>query len=199
MASKPKRGMDWPTAWRALVPVYALGAILHAVFPLFAAPIWIIFFLYARMVLDGARLAEDPWRGHGSPRPYLVAFAFAMLLHLASFSLLQSTSSTSVLGSALVGGVAALTCAALFVAATAPPGVRERKAWIRAGAGFEILGALAGPTIILGVVRLSPPDQAVAVLAAPVSLAVLSSAGFLTAMRTAGRAAPAAARKAPRG
>src|SRR3990172_9349256 len=109
MDAQPRRGPDWPTAWRALVPVYGLATVLHAIFSLFAAPIWVIFFFYARTVLDSARLAEDPWQGRGSPRPYLIAFVLALGAHLVAFALLPSTSSGSVLVTAMAGGVAALS------------------------------------------------------------------------------------------
>ena len=197
MDAQPRRGPDWPTAWRALVPVYGLATILHAIFSLFAAPIWVIFFLYARMVLDGARLAEDPWRGRGSPRPYLVAFVIAIAAHIVAFALLPSTSSGSLLATATGGGVAALSLAAIFVAATAPPGARDARGLLRLGASAEILGALSVP-MILFVASLPADVEAVGLVALPVVLAVVSTAAFLIASRPRAAASASVARKAPR-
>lgn len=190
--------MDWPTAWKGMVPVYAVAVISHAFFALFSVPFWVIFLVYAYKVLNAARFAEDPWQGHASPKPYLYVLPAALFADLGAFAVLPFTSSVNALLAAIAGSVAALCLAALFVAGSAPPGVRERRRWVRLGLGSEILAALAAPAILLGLVSLDPATQSWSFVIVPMFFAGLSSVAFLRAGRLGERAAGGVARKAPR-
>lgn len=191
----PRRGLDWPTAWSALVPVYGLAAILHALAPLFAAPVWFIFAFYAWKVLEGARRAEDPWRGRGSPRPYWLSFVVVMIVHLVG-----AASTLGPGGSALFAVATlpiALGLAAWLVAATAPPGVREARGWLRAGVGAELLGALIPAGYVLGNLPATGPLLLVSLIATML-LAAVSVLGFGLASRARSGRAPSVARKVAR-
>lgn len=191
MASSARPDMDWPTAWSALVPVYGLAVLLDAVFAPFAALVWVIFFLYARKVLDGARLAEDPWRGGASPRRYLLPFVAGLVVQVASYAgLTPSPSSASV--SAILGTIVALAAASVFVAASAPPGVREARTWLGIGVGAEILSAVV---FSVAVFMPFPPGQGLLVRLA---LAGTSVAGFVIASHAGAKRTPVVARKAPK-
>ncbi len=192
-----RRGMDWPTAWSALVPIYGLAAILHAILPLFAALVWIIFAVYGVKVLQGARLAEDPWRGRGNPRLYLLTFLLVMAAHLGSAALVLGSSDDRNAATALVTLPLALGLAAWFVARTAPPGVRDETGWLWAGVGSEFLGAVLTPVYVFEGL---PADGSLPLLTSLASLAptVASIAAFLLAARRAARRAPTVARKVPR-
>ncbi len=187
--------MDWVTAWKAGAPVYGLAVILHAVFPLFAVPIWIIFIIYGTKILQGARLAEDPWRGRGSPRSYLFVLPIALLVHVPTAGL-SATGVPEFAATAGVSGVAALASAAIFLAASAPPGVRDNKRWLRVGVGAEVVSALIAPAVVFGVVPLADP-VVIAGSFVQIGLAGLSAVAFLTAGRSA-RHRTETAKKVPR-
>jgi len=191
MAPSAGPGMDWPTAWSALVPVYGLAVLLDAVFAPFAVLVWLIFFLYARKVLDGARLAEDPWRGGAAPRRYLLPFVAGLVVQVASYAgLTPSPSSAAV--SAILGTLVALAAASLFVAASAPPGVREARAWLAIGVGAAVLSA-----VVFSVALFTPfaPGQA---LLMRLGLAGTSVGGFVIASHAGAWRGPVVARKAPK-
>lgn len=180
------------------MPVYALAAILHAVLPLFAALVWIIFAVYGVKVLQGARLAEDPWRGRGSPRLYLFTFALVMAVHLGTGAVSLGLADARAVATALVTLPVALGLAAWFVARTAPPGVRDERALLWLGVGAEVSGGLIPPVYVFGDL---PTSGNVPVLASIGSfvLTVVSVAAFLVASRRGLRHAPAMARKIARG
>jgi len=196
--SAPRRGLDWPSAWSALVPVYALAAVLHAIQPLFAALVWVIFVIYGRKVLDGARLAQDPWRGRGSPRPYLTSLGLALVVHLVSFAVaLGGGGNIGTVVTAVVSLPIVLGLAALFVARTAPPGVRDERAWLRLGFGAEVAGGLIPSAYLFASLPTTGSDPLAASLAA-LGLTVVSIAAFFWAPRAAKRRAPSVARKVAR-
>lgn len=197
MASGTRRGMDWPTAWSALVPVYALAAILHAILPLFAALVWIIFAFYAVKVLQGARLAEDPWRGRGNPRLYLFTFVLIMVVHLGSAAVALGATDVRTAATALVTLPLALGLAAWFVARTAPPGVRDEIGLLWTGVGSEFAGALIAPVYVF---ENLPTGGSLPLLASLASLAltIVSIVAFFLASRRARRREPAVARKVAR-
>ena len=191
MATTPKRAMDWTTAWEALVPVYGLAVVAHAIHPLFSAPLWPIFGYHAYRVLDGARAAVDPWRGRGSPRPYMLTCFATVIVHLATFA-------TSVAGvTSTVSGAIALSTAAIFVRGSAPPQVRGARAAVQLGVVAMVLSSLVAPAAVFGVV---PSEGADALLAfvGQLGLAVVSVAAFLLAGRASRRRAPLVARKVER-
>lgn len=167
--------MDWMTAWRALLPVYALAVGLHALFPLFAVPIWVIFGIYGFKVLASARMAEDPWRGRGSPRAYLVSFVPMLVLNF----LVLLTASPSSLGGLLLYWLSFLLSmglAAGFVAASAPPNVRKERALMRGGVVAELGSAFIASGLAASLLPGGPSD--VALLLGAFGLAVLSFAIF---------------------
>jgi len=196
--SASRRGMDWPSAWSALVPVYGLAAVLHAIQPLFAAVVWVIFLIYGRKVLDGARLAEDPWRGRGSPRPYLTSFGLALTVHLVTFAVALSgggnlgTVVTAVFTMPIVLGLAAL-----FVARTAPPSVRDERLWLRLGLATELAAGLIAPLYLAAALPTTGSGPLVASVGA-LGLTAVSIAAFLWAPRSARMRAPIVARKIAR-
>lgn len=198
MGSASRRGMDWPTAWGAMLPVYGLAILLAAVHPLFAVPIWVIFLVYAFKVLDGARGAVDPWRGRGSPRPYLIAFVAALVVQGTSVATLSPDAGSSLVVSALLSTVVALSLVAYFVAASAPPRVRDERLWLQAGVAAGIASALLLPVATFGPYG-STSQESVVIFLLRLALSVGSLAGFFLALRAAGRRAPAVARKVPRG
>jgi len=198
MATAPPRRMDWPTAWRAMVPVYGLALVLHAFFPLFAAPLWLIFLYYAYKVLDSARVAESPWSGRGSPRPYFYTFPVLLLANLIAFALIPQDPTGRMALTAAVSGIAALALVAMFVAWSAPPGVRDRKALIRLGLVLGLGTALLGPAIVFGIIDLSAGAQAIAFAFGPTGLAFASGVAFVLAGRGAPRAPAEPARRRPR-
>ena len=196
MASGKRREMDWTTAWSAMVPVYGLAILFAAVHPLFAVPIWVIFLVYAFKVLGGARAADDPWRGRGSPRPYLFTFVASLVVQWTSVAALSPDAGSSLVVSALVGTVVALSLAAYFVAASAPPRVRDERLWLRAGVAAGIASALLLPAAEFGSYG-STPQESLVVLLLRLALSVGSLAGFLLASRAVGRRVPAVAHKVP--
>lgn len=197
MASASRRGMDWPTAWRALVPVYGLAAVLHSLFPAFAVPAWAIFMIYGFKVLDGARGVRDPWAGRMSPRIYLIVFLPLLVLHLFAFTVLvQSPSFAPALIFAITLPLS-MGAAAAFVAASGPPSVRAQTALVRTGFLSEIGSALANPLVLGGILPFGPSDPFLWG-GISVALAVVSLAAFLLADRTARRTTTIVARKARR-
>lgn len=191
MATTPKRAMDWTTAWEALVPVYGLAVVAHAIHPLFSAPLWLIFGYHAYRVLDGARAAADPWRGRGSPRPYMLTCFATVIVHLATFA----TSVASV--TSAVSGAIALSTAAIFVRGSAPPQVRGVLAAALFGVVAMVLSSLVAPAFAFDAL---PREGAGALLAfvGQLGLAVASVAAFLLAGRASRRRAPVVARKVAR-
>ncbi len=195
MASSSRRGMDWPTAWSGIVPVYGFAILLDAVYPLFAVPIWIIFLIYAIKVINGARAAEDPWRGRASPRRYLLPFVAGIIVQDLSLATLAAGGLSGVI-SAMLGTLVALGAAAWFVAASAPPRIRDERRWLWLGAGSEILSALVLPATLVG--SLSAAFDSPAIFLTRLLLAAISLAGFLLASHFASRQTPAVARKVAR-
>lgn len=198
MSTAPPRRMDWHTAWRAMVPVYGLALVLHAFFPLFAAPLWLIFLYYAYKVLDTARVAESPWSGRGSPRPYFYTSSVLLLANLIAFALIPQDPSGRMSLTAAVSGIAALALVAMFVAWSAPPGVRDRKGLIRLGLALSLGSAFLGPAIVFGVLALSGGAQAIAFTFGPTGLAFASGLVFVLAGRGSPRAPAKPARRRPR-
>lgn len=189
--------MDWVSAWAAAVPVYGFAVIVHAIFPPFAVPVWVIFYVYARKILDGARMAEDPWRGRGSPRPYLTSWSLAIVFHYSSYVVSTLGGSASAAVTAVFAHVAALLLAPLFMASAAPPAIRDAKAWTRLAVGAEFLASLAAPAVLFDIGLVEGPAAAI-VYFGQVALAGLSVAAFEAARRRTSRRPPVLARKAPR-
>lgn len=191
MAAPPKRAMDWTTSWETLVPVYGLAVVTHAIHPLFSVPMWPIFGYYGYRVLDGARAAVDPWRGRGSPRPFMLTCFATIIVHLATIAI-SVVSVTSA-----VSGAVGLSTAAIFVRGSAPPQVRGGRAAVLLGVVAMALSSLAAPAFAFGAL---PIEGAGAFLAyvGQLGLAVVSVAAFLAAGLTARRRAPVVARKVPR-
>jgi len=188
--------MDWPTAWQAAVPVYGLAAILRAIFPLLSAPVWVIFVIYAYKILDGARMAEDPWRGRGSPRPYLLVAAATLFVHLATYATILSGGSSGGASTASVTGVLALAATLLFLIASAPPGIRERRVALRMAGVAAVAGAAVAPAFTFGAL----PTEGFVAFLAYMGQIVLAAASF-GALLLAGRrhsGATVVARKVPR-
>jgi hypothetical protein len=154
--------------------------------------------IYGRKVLDGTRLAEDPWRGHGSPRPYLTSFALALVVHLVSFAVaLAGSASLGTVVTAVFTIPIVLGLAALFVARTAPPGVREERLWLRLGLAAEIVAGLLAP-IYFAASLLTTGSEPLVASAGTLGLTAVSIAAFLWASRSARRRAPIVARKVAR-
>jgi len=186
--------MDWTTAWRALLPVYGLAVVLHAFFPAFSVPVWAIYGYYGFKVLEGARTAERPWRGRGSPRPYLVSALLILVVHylsLVSFVASESRPALALLAVSLVMGMGLV---ALFTAASAPPGIRDARGWIRAGFLAEVAASVVNPVVLGAFVYLGNAGglgmQGLAIV-----LSASSYGAFVMASRAASRRAPAVARK----
>jgi len=139
-----------------------------------------------------------PWIPGGAAGAQGPTFALTMFAHQTAFAALQVTSSASVEGTATVGGIAALSCAALFVAASAPPGVRDRRILLRLGIGAEIAGAATVTAVLVGLPNLSEAQASVALIVPPLALAAVSLLAFLLAGRAGTRSAPSVARRAPK-
>jgi hypothetical protein len=198
MVASPRRPLDWITAWEAALPVYGAAAILHAALPPFALPLWIIYYLYGRKVLDGARAAEDPWRGRGSPRPYLGAGAIALAVQLGGVLAFAAGGPASSAVTGTIAGVGALTLPALFLARSAPPGVRDRRDWLRSGVLLVFAASLAAPGVLLGGLPIEGPGATLVYLG-QIGLAAASSGAFFGAKRLGASTPAAVARKVPRG
>ena len=201
MASTARRGMDWPTAWSALVPIYALAAVLQAFFPPFAVPTWAIFVIYGLKVLDGARTVKDPWAGRSSPRAYLIAFVPTLVLHLIAFTVIAQTAEGSLpaFGDLVLywlSFLVAVGLAAVFVAASAPPHVRSQRWFVRAGVIAELLSGLLATGLLTAV--LPAPPSGLAVLVASVGTAILSFAAFSYAGHVGRERSEHVARRVPK-
>lgn len=201
MASTSRRGMDWPTAWSALVPIYALAAVLQAFFPPFAVPTWAVFVIYGLKVLDGARTVKDPWSGRSSPRAYLLAFVPILVLHLVAFTVVAQTPEGSVppFGDLVLywfSLLVAVALAAVFVAASAPPHVRSQRWLVRGGVTAELLSGLLATGLLTAV--LPAPPSGLAVLVASVGAAILSYAAFSYAGHVGRERAVHVARRVPK-
>ncbi|MGQ0798448.1 MAG: hypothetical protein ACT4OI_11405 [Methanobacteriota archaeon] len=191
MVGPPRRALDWTTAWEALVPVYGVAVISHAIHPLFSAPLWPIFGYYAYRVLDAARAAVDPWRGRGSPRPYMLTCFATVLVHLVTFA----TSVASV--TSAVSGAVGLSTAAIFVRGSGPRQVREGRAIVLLGVVAMIVSSLVAPAYAFGAAPVEGTGTLLAVVG-QLGLAAVSVAAFLLAGRAARRRAPVVARKVAR-
>lgn len=164
MASSERRGMDWPTAWRALLLVYALAVLLHIVYPLFAVPVWALFVIYAPKVLTGARLVRDPWGGRASPRIYLIAFVPLLAVALVTFALLSGTPQGDVppLDVYLVYAMTvlfALSLAAVYMVASAPPTARARRGLLGLSLLAQVVSAFTQSTLLTAFVPLGPTQE----------------------------------------
>jgi hypothetical protein len=190
--------MDWITAWQAALPVYAFAVVLHAFLPLFALPVWVIFYLYGRKILDGARAAERPWRGRGSPKPYLVAGPLAFGIQIAGIATFAAGGPVSGAVTGTVAGIGSLVFPALFLSATAPPGARDRQDLLRVGLLCAFASSLVAPAVLFGALPLAGGGAAL-VYAAQIGLAAASAAAFFAAKRFGPARAPGVARKVPRG
>ncbi len=179
--------MDWRTAWTGMVPVYGLAVLLDVVFPLFAVPIWAIFLIYAVKTLDGARMAEDPWRGRPTPRRFLLPIVVGIAVEDLSLVTLSLVGASGVV-TAVLGALVGLGSAAWFVGGSAPPGVREEQGWLRLGKMAALLNALALPATLVG--PLSGLSETPAILVIKLALAGSSVAGFLMASREGARRGP---------
>ncbi len=196
MGSPSQRGMDWPTAWAGLVPVYGFAILVDVVFPLFAVPIWAIFLMYALKTLDGARMVRDPWQGRSTPRRLLLPIVVGIAVEDLGLVTLSAPSASGLV-TALLGALVGLGAAAWFVAGSAPPGVRDQHGWLRLGMAAALLNAFALPATLAG--PLSGLSDAAAILVIKLVLAGSSLAGFLLASREGARRGPVVARKLPRG
>jgi len=195
MVASTRRGMSWPTAWAGVLPVYGLAILIDAVFPLFAVPIWVIFLIYAGKVVSGARAAEDPWRGRPSPGRFLLPVIAGIAVEDVGLATLSVFGASGVV-TAIAGTIVGLSAAAWFVAASAPPGVRDERRWLGLGIGAGILNALALPATLVG--PFAAVSDTLVILVARLLLAGASFGGFLLASRSAARRRPVVARKVPR-
>jgi len=195
MVASTRRGMSWPTAWAGVLPVYGLAILIDAVFPLFAVPIWVIFLIYAGKVVSGARAAEDPWRGRPSPGRILLPVIAGIVAEDLGLATLSVSGASGVV-TAIAGEIVGLSAAAWFVAASAPPGVRDERRWLGLAVGAGILNALALPVTLVG--PLAAVSDTLAILVVKLLLAGISVAGFVLASRSAARRGPVVARKVPR-
>lgn len=189
--------MDWVSAWDAAMPVFGFALVLHALFPLFAVPVWIIFYLYASKILVGARLAEDPWGGRGSPRPYAVAGALALAFQVGGVALFAASGSLNAAVTGTIAGIGALTLPALFLAGAAPPGVRDRRGVLRLGVALGAAASLVAPGVLFGALPFEGTAAAFVYLG-QIGLAGASFAAFAAARRLGARRPVVAARKVPR-
>ncbi len=197
MGASGRRGMSWPTAWSALLPVYGLALTLHAFFPLFSVPVWAIYVFYGFRVLDAARATAVPWEAGVGPRRYLLLFLPLIVINFLAFTvgLMESSAGAVLLFDATL--VLAYGSAALFTAGSAPTVVRNELSPVRAGIVAALLSAIAAPEFA----GLLVPISATASLAlgfASVVLAVLSWLAFTLAERASRRAVPLTARRAPK-
>jgi len=194
MASRgPRRSMDWTTAWRAMLPVYAFALVLEAFYPLFALVPWVVFLIYAFKSMTGSRVAEDPWQGRGSPRVYLQSFVGLLAVHLGGFPL-ALLGVPGVLETALLFGFAAFVFAALFVKGSAPPRIARERSRLRLGVGLAIAYAVTLAAALYGVLPAAGPEG-IGVLAVLVALGIGSAAAFADADRRASRSEPLVARR----
>ena len=195
MAAAPRRPVDWTTAWESLVPLYGLSIVAHTLSPLFSIPAWAIFVYYAYRTLEASRTAEDPWRGHGSPRPYLLVCIASLTVHFVTFLSLGEGSLPAAFVPPSLAGLVVLTTAAVFVATSAPPQVRDVRSWMVIGVVSIAGSAAVVPAFLFGLLPPADPSATIAPLA-QISLAVASLGSFLVAGRTARRRVPLVARKA---